>query len=150
VKRLLYTSSGLTLLFGNDEKKILNEDDWADPTKCSHYPKAKILAEKALWELYNGQDHKSAHTEMVSVLPTLALGPGLTAHGNSSETMVLDILTGAFPGYPDVDLFLTAVDVRDVAKGHIKAMFTPALAGQRIALAGTHINLSEIIKILKK
>jgi len=145
----VFTSSCLTLFFGN-EGKILNEDDWADPTKCAHYPKSKILAEKALWELYNAQDLKSAHTEIVSVLPSLVLGPGLTAHGNSSETMISEILKGGTPGYPDVDVNFEIVDVRDVAKGHIKAMFDPASAGQRIALAGTNFNLSEIFKLLKK
>lgn len=43
VKRLVFTSSCLTLFFGNEEK-ILTENDWADPTKCAHYPKSKILA----------------------------------------------------------------------------------------------------------
>lgn len=87
VKRLVFTSSCLTLYFGNEERTF-NEDDWADPTKTANYPKSKILAEKVLWELYHAQDLKSAHTDIVSVLPSLVLGPGLTAHGNSSETMI--------------------------------------------------------------
>jgi dihydroflavonol-4-reductase len=149
VKRLVFTSSCLALIFGNEEK-ILNEDDWADPTKCAHYPKSKILAEKVLWELYHAQDLKSAHTDIVSVLPALVLGPGLTVHGNSSETMISEILNGNNPGYPDVGVNFSIVDVRDAAIGHIKAMFEPASAGQRIALAGTKFSLSQIFKHLKK
>jgi hypothetical protein len=34
------------------ENKILDESDWSDVTKCFHYPKSKVLAEKAAWEIY--------------------------------------------------------------------------------------------------
>lgn len=61
---------------------------WGDPNKCAHYPKSKILAEKAIWEIYNEQNLQQHHTEVVSVLPSLVLGPGLTNHNNSSEALV--------------------------------------------------------------
>lgn len=101
VKRLVFTSSCLTLMFGNGHKPVLTEEDWADPTKCAHYPKSKILAERALWELYNKQDLTGPHTEIVSVLPSLVLGPGMTVHGNSSENQLAEIMKGGFPGHPE-------------------------------------------------
>jgi len=149
VKRLVFTSSGFAVFFCGEEK-IFNEDDWSDPAKCSHYPKSKVLAEKALWELYHAQDLKSAHTDIVSVLPSLVLGPGLAVHSNSSEAMIAEILKGNNPGYPDVDVTFSVVDVRDTARGHIKAMFEPTAAGQRIIVSGSYYNFSQIFKLLKK
>jgi dihydroflavonol-4-reductase len=148
VKRLVFTSSCLTLFFGNEEK-LLTEDDWADPSKCSHYPKSKILAERALWELYNKQDLKGQHTEIVSVLPSLVLGPGMAVHGNSSEAQIAEIMKGGFSGYPNPEVNYTVVDVRDTAVGHIKALEQAGIDGQRIALAGHNINMSEVFKLLK-
>jgi len=49
-----------------------------------------------------------------------------------------------------VDVHFTIVDVRDTAIGHIKAMFEPTSAGQRIALAGHNFSLSQVFKQLKK
>lgn len=128
----------------------MNEDDWADPTKCAHYPKSKILAEKALWELYNKQDLTKQHTDIVSVLPSLVLGPGLAVHGNSSEGLIAEILRGNFPGYPTPPVNYTLVDVRDAAAGHIKAMWSPLARRQRIALAAHNVNLDDIFHILKE
>ena len=43
VKRFVFTSSCLTLFFGNEEK-VIDEGFWGDPSKCAFYPKSKILA----------------------------------------------------------------------------------------------------------
>jgi nucleoside-diphosphate-sugar epimerase len=64
--------------------------------------------------------------------------------------MISEILNGNNPGYPDVGVNFSIVDVRDAAIGHIKAMFEPASAGQRIALTGHNFSLSQIFKQLKK
>jgi len=58
VKKIIVTSSCLTLLFGN-EGQLLSEEHWADPNKCpAAYPKSKILAEKAAWDLYEKNKDK--------------------------------------------------------------------------------------------
>ena len=44
----------------------------------------------------------------------------------------------------------TVVDVRDVAVGHCYALFKPNLDGQRIALAGGVMYLSEIMYVLRE
>jgi hypothetical protein len=38
-------------MIGNDGK-VLDESYWSDITKCFHYSKSKVLAEKAAWEIY--------------------------------------------------------------------------------------------------
>jgi nucleoside-diphosphate-sugar epimerase len=119
------TSSCLTLFFGNEDKQTVSEEDWGKVEKCDPYPKSKIMAEREFWEMYRRQDLTKQHTEMVTVLPALVMGPGLMLHKNSSEGIVVEILKGGFPGYPKEKTFVDFVDVRDVADGHIKAMFTP-------------------------
>ena len=75
---------------GND-KRILDENDWSDVTKCFNYPKSKILAEKAAWSIYEKNKDK---IQFVSVLPSLVLGPLFSRHGNSSEALIVEILRG--------------------------------------------------------
>lgn len=87
---------------------------------------------------------------MVSVLPSLVLGPGMTVHANSSETQIAELMKGGLPGYPTPAVNYTVVDVRDTAIGHIKAMQASDIDGQRIALAGANIDFKEVFGILKK
>lgn len=123
---------------------------WSDLSLCSHYPKSKTLAEKAIWELYNQQNLQVQHTEVVSILPCLVLGPELTGHNNSSEAFIAEILRGNYPGVPDPDVMFSVVDVRDAALGHCLALFKDNLDGQRVALSGGQIFCSEVIDILHK
>ena len=51
VRKVVITSSTLAILVGNEDK-VLDETLWGDENKCSHYPKSKILAEKAAWEFW--------------------------------------------------------------------------------------------------
>jgi nucleoside-diphosphate-sugar epimerase len=60
--------------------------------------------------------------EFVSVLPSLVTGPAFAKHGNSSEAFISDILKGTYPGIPTPSTTYAAVDVRDVALGHVKAL----------------------------
>lgn len=62
-----------------------DESTWGDATKCSHYPKSKILAEKKVWEFYEA--HKK-EIEVCVVNPSMVIGPGNTVQGNSSEGLV--------------------------------------------------------------
>lgn len=121
---------------------------WADPSKCSAYGKSKVLAEQAIWELYKGQNLQSPHTEVVSLLPCLVLGPGLTKHGNPSEVLIAEIMKGGYPGIPEPDILYSVVDVRDVALAHCLALFKPNLDGQRVALSAESVPLSQIFQWL--
>ena len=55
VKRLIFTSSCLTVLVRTDGK-VANESDWSDEKLLHHYPKSKFLAEKLFWE--EAEKHK--------------------------------------------------------------------------------------------
>jgi dihydroflavonol-4-reductase len=49
VKRLIFTSSCLTVMVRTDGK-VATEDDWSQENLLHHYPKSKYLAEKLFWE----------------------------------------------------------------------------------------------------
>lgn len=49
VKRLIFTSSCLTIMIRTDGK-VTNESDWSQENLLHHYPKSKYLAEKLFWE----------------------------------------------------------------------------------------------------
>ena len=58
------------------------------------------------------------------------------------------MMDGAIPGVPR--LYFGAVDVRDVADLHIRAMTNPAARGQRfLAVAGDFMSILDIAKVLK-
>lgn len=60
--------------------------------------------------------------EFVSVLPSLVTGPSYTKHGGTSEGVVSEVLNGGYPGIPSPPAYHSAIDVRDLAVGHVKAL----------------------------
>jgi nucleoside-diphosphate-sugar epimerase len=146
VKRIIVTSSCLTLLFGN-EGQLLTEEHWADPNKCpAAYPKSKILAEKAAWDLWEKNKDK---IEFATVLPSLVFGPVFTKHSNSSETLMAEMMKNTYPGIPDPDCNYAVVDVRDAAEAHVKALFSKEANGKRYIAAGENLTTEGLINILK-
>jgi dihydroflavonol-4-reductase len=62
--------------------------------------------------------------------------------------LVQKMMDGAMPGAPR--LYFGAVDVRDVADLHIRAMTNPAANGERfLAVSGDFLTMLDIAKILK-
>ena len=70
------------------------------------------------------------------MLPSLVIGPAISKHGNSSEAFVADILNGTYPGVPFPSTQYAAVDVRDAALGHVRALESPAAKGKRYVISG--------------
>jgi len=140
------TSSGTAIMFGGADRPIKTEDDWSDESKCPPYPKSKVRAEKAAWKFY--EDHKDK-VEVTVVNPGLVMGPVFTRHGNSSESLFSDILTGALPGVLE-EAKWGPVDVRDVAEAHYRAMFYEGTNGKRyICVPGEVTTTLEMMKELK-
>jgi nucleoside-diphosphate-sugar epimerase len=146
VSKVVVTSSCLALFFGNYGKTV-SEDDWSDTSKCSHYSKSKTLAEKAAWEFY--EKNKNS-IQLTTVLPSFVLGPIFFSNGNSSETFLRETMKNKLLGIPDPDMNINTVDVRDVAIGHINALFTKETDGRRYIVSGSEISNEEIFNILKK
>jgi nucleoside-diphosphate-sugar epimerase len=142
-KKVIVTSSCLSIFVGN-EQKVCTEEDWSDEANCPAYPKSKVKAEKAAWDFYEKNKDK---IEITVVNPIMVLGPVFTEHKNSSEVLLAEIMKGTYPGiFP---FRFGIVDVRDAAEGHYKAMFTKDTAGKRYALSAGSWSMEQVITCLK-
>jgi nucleoside-diphosphate-sugar epimerase len=86
--------------------------------------------------------------DLVTINPSLVMGPPLNPHATTSEsfTILKQLGDGTFKsGAPKMGIGL--VDVRDVAEAHYKAGFMPSASGRYITSAH-NTNLYEITKTL--
>jgi len=148
VKRVVLTSSFAAIGYGHKVRETpFNETDWTDPNgdDVAAYTKSKTLAERAAWEFLS---QGGGNLELSVVNPVAVFGPLLGPDFSASILLVQRILSGAMPGTPQ--LYFGAVDVRDVADLHLRAMTHPAAKGERfLAVAGDFLSMLEIAKILK-
>jgi nucleoside-diphosphate-sugar epimerase len=156
VKRVVLTSSFAAIGYGHTpQDRPFDETDWTDPNAdgVAAYAKSKTLAERAAWDFIASLQASSnggngATLELSVVNPVAVFGPVLSADYSPSILLVLRLMDGAVPGIPK--LCFGAVDVRDVADLHIRAMTHPAAKGERfLATAGNFISLMELAEILK-
>jgi nucleoside-diphosphate-sugar epimerase len=149
VKRVVLTSSFAAIGYGHkDFSKTLTEADWTDPNgdDVGAYAKSKTLAERAAWDFVAKEGNG---LELSVVNPVGVFGPVLGPDTSTSILIVQRMLDGSIPGMPK--LLFGAVDVRDVADLHLRAMTDPAARGERfLAVAGDFISMSEIAAILKR
>ena len=151
VKRVIVTSS-LVAIYGDvaDAKEapngILTEEIWNTTSDIKHQPYSysKTLAEREAWEINKKQDR----WDLVTINPGFVLGPSLTKRTDSTSiSTVIQLADGSFKsGAPD--LWFGIVDVRDIAKAHIKAGFTPEANGRNIICneSETFLGMANILK----
>lgn len=149
VQRVVMTSNfGAVGFTQTDKSRATTEADWTDPNAkgLSVYEKSKTLAEKAAWDFIEKEGGK---LEFTTINAVAIWGPSLDAHVSGSFHLIQNLLNGSMKVVPNIPL--NAVDVRDVADLHIRAMSTPAAGGQRfIATADGQISLPEIAALLRK
>jgi nucleoside-diphosphate-sugar epimerase len=147
VKRVVMTSS-ISASSPDDRMPdgVSDESQWTSRADGigRAYDQSKMLAERAAWAF------AAAHpeTELVTILPSLVLGPVLTPDNLGSVQVVSRLMAGKLPGIPR--LGFTLVDVRDVADAHILAMTSPEAADERFIIASEFLWLSEIAATLKE
>jgi nucleoside-diphosphate-sugar epimerase len=148
VKRVVMTSSFAAIGYGQtSQKEPFDETYWTDPNgyDVRPYVKSKTLAERAAWDFIMDE---GGDLELSVVNPVGVFGPVLGPDYSPSILLVQRLMEGALPGCPR--LSFGAVDVRDVADLHIRAMTHPAARGERfLAVAGDFISMLEIAKLLK-
>mmetsp|Transcript_5935 Transcript_5935/g.5199 ORF Transcript_5935/g.5199 Transcript_5935/m.5199 type:complete len:114 (-) Transcript_5935:84-425(-) len=87
VKRVVITSSALTMAFGSP----WNERNWAKPKLMGGYGKAKLLQEKYVFDFY--EKHKD-EIEICVINGVTAYGPILSKnHKRCTASLLVDILT---------------------------------------------------------
>ena len=148
VKRVVLTSSFAAVGYGAKGRTApFTEADWTDPNAgdLQPYVKSKTLAERAAWDFIANE---GGGLELSVVNPVGVFGPVLGPDYSTSILLVKRLMDGAMPGCPR--LYFGAVDVRDVADLHIRAMTDPAARGERfLAVAGDFMSILEMAKALK-
>jgi nucleoside-diphosphate-sugar epimerase len=149
VKRVVLTSSFAAIGYGQKpQQQPFNETNWTDPNAADMLPyaKSKTLAERAAWDFIAKE---GGRLELSVVNPVGVFGPVLGPDYSTSILFVQRMMDGAVPGCPK--LYFGAVDVRDVADLHLRAMTEPAAKGERfVAVAGDFVSVLDIAKILKR
>jgi nucleoside-diphosphate-sugar epimerase len=140
--RVVVTSSFAAIGYGHaPTSRAFTEEDWTDTAGgIDPYIKSKALAERAAWEFI---DREGNGLELAVVNPTGIFGPALGPDYTGSLNLIASLFSGAMPGTPR--LYFAVVDVRDAADLHLRAMTSPAAAGQRfIAASGDVVSLHDI------
>ncbi len=147
VRRFVMTSSTAAVGYGQDGiDRPFTEADWTnvDGANVYAYVKSKTIAERAAreWVSREGGD-----IEFCTINPSLVLGPVLSADMSTSVEAVKKLLDGSMPGLPN--LSFPAVDVRDIADIHVRALNTPGMAGERFIASGPTVTMAEMAAILR-
>lgn len=147
VRRFVLTSSSAAIGYGHAGiERPFTEADWTnvDGPNVYAYVKSKTIAERAArdWMASEGGD-----VEFCTVNPSLVLGPVMSADMSTSVEAVKKLLDGSIPGLPN--LSFPAVDVRDVADLHVRALTAPDMAGERFIASGPTVSMAEIAAILR-
>lgn len=141
VRRLVYTSSIITIGKSIGEA-LSNEETPYQPNQFkSHYARTKYEAERLVLE------------EARRGLPALVVNPGIVMGERDSKPtpsgeVILKFLKRIYPGYFD-SIWCTA-DADDVAEGHIAAAEKGKIGERYILCNRKHHTLKEIFKILEK
>ena len=147
-RRVVLTSSFAAVGYTPKPSADYTEADWTDPDTpgLPPYPRSKAIAERAAWDFI---EREGGGTELVSVNPTGIFGPSLVTEVRSTLQLIKAMLDGTMTVVPRQRFGVA--DVRDVADAHIKAMATPAAAGQRfLVLAdGPTISWLQLAQILR-
>lgn len=146
VKRVVSTSS-CAACRGSGKDDVSDETVWTDPDgpDLNGYRLSKVFAEKAAWDFVK---EGGGATELVTVLPSAVFGPVLTRDNLGSVQIVQRLLDGRLPATPQVGMCV--VDVRDVAEMHVRAMESPAAAGERFIAAGDFLWMKDIANLLRE
>jgi nucleoside-diphosphate-sugar epimerase len=149
VKRVVLTSSFAAIGYGHPPRdKPFDETDWTDPDAADVLPyvKSKTLAERAAWDFIAKE---GGNLELSVVNPVGVFGPVLGPDYATSIMLIQRLMDGGLPGCPKI--IFGAVDVRDVADLHLRAMENPAAKGERfLAVAGDFVAMVDIARMLKK
>ncbi len=149
IRRVILTSSIVSMM-GSMKVGCFNSESWTDvdAPDIMTYIKSKTLAEKAAWDFVDSQAGKS-RIELVVMAPGGVFGPpiGNTITGQSMSSLD-QMLRGKLPMVPQTEFPM--VDVRDVAKIHVKALKVPDASGKRIIVASEEpngfVSMAQILK----
>ena len=149
VKRIVITSSVVSMLGDADKSININQNTWSnvDARNLSSYAKSKTLAEKSAWEFIESQEDPKL--ELTVINPGPVFGPSLNGNTDGeSMKMFKEMLDGKMPMLPQTSINMS--DVRDIAKIHVLALENPNANGRRfIVTTEIPYKFKDIAQILK-
>lgn len=148
VQRVVLTSSFVAVGYGHKlQAAPFDETTWTNVNGpgVTAYGKSKTLAERAAWEFIRSE---GGGLEFSVVNPVGVFGPALGPDFSTSVLIIKKLLDG-FPFCPRI--YFGAVDVRDVADIHLRAMVSPQANGERfLAVAGGLVSILDMANILRQ
>jgi dihydroflavonol-4-reductase len=145
-RRVALTSSVAAALPPLGQAGTIDETLWTErpDQPLYQYPRAKTLAERDAWTFVR---EKGRGLELTTVLPGFIQGPVMGADYSGSVDVVALMLRGKMPATPRIGFGI--VDVRDLAELHVRALLSPAAAGERFLAMGDFLWLSDFAAILR-
>lgn len=147
VKRVVITSSCAAIYTDaidcvNASNGAITEEIWNTTASIDYQPYSlsKTLAEQKGWEMMKAQ----SQWDLVTINPSFVMGPMLNPKETTSESFKIlkQLGDGSMKtGVPKMGVGV--VDVRDVAKAHVLAGFTPSAKGRYIT-SGHNSNFLEM------
>jgi len=121
-------------------------DQWTDPDgpDTTAYEASKTLAERTAWEI--AAEHPAL--ALTTINPGGVFGPPMDAHYGTSLGWVQRWVTGRDPLQPKSDMAI--VDVRDVARMHVRALSTPETIGKRYPANAGALTYTAMASILRE
>ena len=149
IGRVVLTSSAVAVMYGElpQGRAVYDESDWSQddhPTQ-SPYGRSKTHAERAAWAFVASQ---APGMRLTTINPVLVTGPALDANYGTSLQVIERILSGKDPMQPRFGI--PVVDVRDVARMHVRALTTPEAEGQRILASESFLWMADMAHLLKE
>ena len=135
IQRFVYTSSVATMGFTKNGHPADEQSPVSLEDMIGHYKRSKFMAERvAIGAGQSGMD-------VVIVNPTTPVGE-CDVKPTPTGRIVVDFLKKKFPAY--VDTGLNLVDVRECARGHVRALES-GRSGERYILGGENLTLKQIL-----
>jgi dihydroflavonol-4-reductase len=146
-ERIVMTSTTYAMAYpvGGEGRVERTEADWTDVEDPAVVPyvRAKTLAEHDAW---NEAGARGLRERLTTIAPGGIVGPLLTNEMPNSISLIRDLLTGAMPATPRVAVGF--VDPRDLADLNLRAMLSPAAAGERFIASGSPVWLKDLALML--
>ncbi|OVA18756.1 NAD-dependent epimerase/dehydratase [Macleaya cordata] len=133
VERVVFTTSAGTVNVEEHQKPVYDETSWSDVEFCRRYKMtgwmyfvSKTLAEQAAWDFA-----KENNIHLISVIPTLVVGPFIMNSMPPSMLTALALITGNEPHYSILKQ-IQLVHLDDLCNAHIFLSEHPKAEGRYI------------------
>lgn len=148
VERVVLTSSMAAAVYGHDEPRSapFGPADWTNlhGRPVNAYAESKTRAEQTAWTL---MDSAGRHDDLVAINPYYILGPLLMDDARTSVSLVLRLMDGSVP--MAARFYFSIVDVRDVARLHVRTLTAPDAGGHRFTFGGPSLSFLDMAGIIR-